>query len=238
MKRIIPLAVFTILFAPLLLMTSCCFVTGSGNPITETFDHTDFTSLEVHNGFQVELEQSNDFSIEITVDDNLQEDLVVEKSGSKLIIRLQLNKAYSSVTLSARVTMPDIVKLDLSGGSTANVTGFDLSHNLSLEMSGGSRIDGDISADDVDIDMSGGSHVELTGTADNLHADASGGSQLELRAFPVGDADIQLSGGGTATVTASGTLDLDLSGGSHVSYYGEATIGSEDLSGGSTYTKK
>jgi hypothetical protein len=237
MKRI-PIALLMILVIPILLTTSCCIVTGSGNPITDTFDYSDFTELEIHNGFQVEVEKSSNFSIEITIDDNLQEELVVEKSDSNLIIRLQDLKVYSSVTLIARVTMPDISRLDLSGGSQANVTGFDLSHDLSLGMSGGSRIDGDISADDVDIDMSGGSRIELDGVADNLQADASGGSRLELGSFSVGNADIQISGGGRATINASGTLDLDLSGGSHVSYYGEPTIGSTDLSGGSTYTKK
>jgi len=166
-------------------------VTGSGNPITETYDYSDFSAIEVHQGFQVDLKKSNNFSIEITVDDNLQEYLQVDKSGSTLRIQLQQSRWYTSATLKARITMPDIRKLDLSGGSLVDITGFNLSHNLSIEMSGGSRINGDISANDIDLELSGGSRIELVGSADNLVADASGGSHLDLGSFPVGNANIE-----------------------------------------------
>ena len=134
--------------------------------------------------------------------------------------------------------MPDINRLDLSGGSKVDITGFKLSHDLSIEMSGGSQINGDLSADDIDLEMSGGSRIELDGSADNLVADGSGGSHLELGSFPIGDARIKLSGGGGATIDVSGTLDLDLSGGSKVIYSGEPKIGDIDLSGGSSFRKK
>jgi len=107
-----------------------------------------------------------------------------------------------------------------------------------LNCPGGSRINSDISAVDVDLDLSGGSRIELVGSADNLVADGSGGSQLELGSFPVGNANIKISGGGGATIDVSGTLKLDLSGGSKVLYGGEPKLGDIDLSGGSTCRKK
>lgn len=108
---------------------------------------------------------------------------------------------------------------------------------MSIELSGGSRVTGDISADDVNLELSGGSRIELVGSADNLVANGSGGSHLELGSFPVDNANIEISGGG-ATVDVSGTLDLDLSGGSRVLYDGEPKLGDIDLSGGSTFRKK
>jgi hypothetical protein len=213
-------------------------VTGSGHPITETYDYSDFIAIEAHQGFQVELTKQSNFNIEITVDDNLQEYLDVSKSGNTLRIGLQQNRLYPSATLSAKIGMPDISRIDLSGGSRADVTGFDLSHDLSIELSGGSRISGDISAADVNLELSGGSRIELVGSADNLVADGSGGSQLELGSFPVGNADIEISGGGRGNIDVSGTLDLNLSGGSQVVYDGEPRIGDIDLSGGSTFRKK
>ena len=233
------LVIFVILLISLLLMMGCGgVVVGSGHSITETYDYTDFTTLEVHNGFQMDLKKSNDFNIEITVDDNLIEYLQVDKSGNTLRIRLQQNRLYSSATLIAKITMPDINRIDLSGGSRADVTGFNLSHDLSIELSGGSRINGDISADDVDLEMSGGSRIELVGSADNLVADGSGGSHLELGSFPIDNANIKISGGGRAMVDVSGTLDLNLSGGSKVFYDGEPMLGDIDLSGDSTMNRK
>jgi len=238
MKSIL-VAVLTLLLVSLVMLMGCAgVVKGSGDPITEPYNLNDFTTIEAHNGFQVELTKSNDFSIEITIDDNLIEYLEVDKSGNTLRIRLQQNRLYISVALRAKITMPDLNRLDLSGGSQVHVTGFNLSHDLSIELSGGSRATGDISADGVDLKLSGGSRIELAGSADNLVADGSGGSHLELGSFPVDNANIKISGGGGATVDVSGTLDLDLSGGSRVIYIGDPKIGDIDLSGGSTIRKK
>ncbi|MFC1993354.1 head GIN domain-containing protein [Chloroflexota bacterium] len=213
-------------------------ITGSGNPITEDYNFSNFTKVEAHNGFQVELTKSSIFSIEITVDDNVIEDLEVSKSGDTLSIQLKGTRIYNSVTLRAVITMPDLYKVDLSGGSRASITGFSSSHDFSVELSGGSRVSGDITTANANFDLSGGSRVDLSGSADDLAVHGSGGSQLDLETFPVDKADINLSGGSRATVNVNGTIDLNLSGGSRVTYVGEPTMGDIDLSGDSTISKK
>ena len=87
------------------------------------------------------------------------------------------------------------------------------------------------------MELSGGSTVELEGVGGKLVVDGSGGSVLKLRDFPVEDADIELSGGGKGWVKVSDKLDVDLSGGSTLIYYGKPTLGKTDLSGGSTLKK-
>ena len=57
---------------------------------------------------------------------------------------------------------------------------------------------------------------------------------MNLDFFLIKNADISLSGGGRADINISGTLTVDLSGGSHVTYVGQPTLGDIDLSGGST----
>ncbi len=216
MKKTMVEILMVALLTSVLLVGCGAFVTGSGNLETETFDFSDFTKVEAHNGFQVELTQSSAYSIEITTDDNVQEYMEVTKSGDTLRIRLTGFRNYRSVTLEVKITMPDIYRIELSGGSRADITGFSSSHDFSVALSGGSRIEGDIMAGDTDLSLSGGSRIEVVGSADNLVADGSGGSHLELGSFPVGNANIKISGGGGATINVSGTLDLDLSGGSKV----------------------
>jgi len=182
--------------------------------------------------------QSSTFSIEITADENIHEFIEVEKSGETLSIRLRGNRFYHSVTLRAKITIPELYKIELSGGSQASITGFSSSHDFEVEMSGGSRISGDITAGDADFELSGGSQVNLEGEADDLVVDASGGSQLDLEDFPVDGAYIKLSGGGKAIVNVSGILDVDLSGGSRVLYVGEPTLGVIELSGDSKVSEK
>jgi hypothetical protein len=139
--------------------------------------------------------------------------------------------------------MPDLYKLELSGGSHASVSAFVSSNDLSVSLSGGSHLSeplkpADISARNADFNLSGGSHVTLSGSADDLSVKCSGGSHINLETFSVSNADINLSGGSHATVNVGGTLDAKLSGGSRVFYVGEPIIGEIDVAWDSDIIKK
>lgn len=237
-KVIVAVLVAVLLTTGLLVGCAGGLVTGSGNLKTEEMDFSKFTRVEAGHGFEVEITQSRSYSVSITADNNLFKHIEVSKNGETLKIGLKPRITFGSVTLTARITMPDLYIVNLSGGSKANITGFSLSHDFSAELSGGSRINGNITAGDTNFDLSGGSQVNLWGTADDLVVSGSGGSQLDLEAFSVDNADVHLSGGSRATVNVDGTLDIDLSGGSRVSYVGEPTLGDIDLSGGSRVDRK
>jgi hypothetical protein len=244
MKRII-VAVLVVMVLTSGLLISCggVRVTGSGNLITKAFEFNAFTGIKAENGMHVELTKSGTFSVEVIADDNVMEHIQVSKSGDTLKVRPKANAAFRSATLTAKITMPDLYKLELSGGSHASVSGFNSSHELSVRLSGGSHLSepmspSDISAGDADFDLSGGSHVTLTGSGDDLKVKCSGGSHINLEGFPVTNADIDLSGGSHATVNVGGTLDAKLNGGSKAYYIGEPTMGKTDVDWDSDIIKK
>lgn len=213
-------------------------VTGSGNLRAESFDFSDFTTVEVHSGFRAEITRADSFSIETTADDNLYEYIEVEQSGETLIVRLLGNRIYYSANLNVTITMPEIYKIALSGGSQASINGFGSVHEFEAEMSGGSQLSGAVIFGDVELELSGGSKVNLKGAGDDLSIDASGGSLLNMDEFLADDVSADLSGGSRATVYVSGTLDANLSGGSKVLYAGTPAMGDIDLSGGSEVERK
>jgi len=120
MKQII-VGVLIVVFLISGLLVGCrgVTITGSGNLKTETFNFSNFNRVEAESGFQVELTKSSTFSIEVTADDNVLEDIEVDKSGDTLRIRPKWNRIYHSVTLRAKIAMPDLYGLELSGGSRA-----------------------------------------------------------------------------------------------------------------------
>ncbi len=153
--------------------------------------------------------------------------------------------------------MPDIDKVELSGGAKVEINGFDSSNDLPIKLSGGSHLSGSTSAGDVNLSLSGGSHVTLSGSVDNLTANLSGGSHVtlsgsadsidikgsggshfNLQDYSVRDADINLSGGSFADVNVNGTLNVDISGSSEVTYIGEPTMGKTDVAWDSDLAKK
>jgi hypothetical protein len=91
---------------------------------------------------------------------------------------------------------------------------------------------------DGDFDISGASRVKLKGIAANLTIAASDASNIKLDKFAAIDVTIYLSGASYAAVNASGTLNVDLSDSSNLSYIGSPTISHKSISKASTISQK
>jgi putative autotransporter adhesin-like protein len=193
--------------------------TGSGHLVTNQEVFTGFTSVAVANGFRFTITQSSSYSVNVTVDDNLVNDLRISESGNVLTIGLAPGYLYLSASPKVQITMPDIAQLDLSGGSSGTAQRFNSSH-------------------DFTVTASGGSSITMNGGARNLSIEGSGGSQLDLSNFHVANAQVDLSGGSGATINLTGRLDASLSGGSHLSYIGNPTMGNITASDFSIISKK
>jgi hypothetical protein len=214
-------------------------LTGSGNVVTQEEAISDFDKVDISHSFVVDIKQGENFSVIIRVDDNLVEQLQVEKFGSTLKIGLKPGVSMvSNATLEAEITMPELTGLDLSGASNATISGFKSTKNLTVDLSGASSLRGDIEAGDTSFDLSGSSDANLTGSGGNLTLDASGSSDVDLNDFPVADAKIDASGASTVTVNASGRLDVEASGASNVYYLGDPSVGTIDTSGASSVESK
>jgi hypothetical protein len=229
-------------------------VIGSGTTVTERFDYTGFTRVSVDSGFQVDIEYAETSEVSVTVDDNLvKEHLEVELDGDTLHIGLADLWQYRDVTLRARVLMPRLSGLEVSGASSVVVTRFSTGDPLelsasgssavnlvvprvgtiTLDVSGASRVEGEAVVDGLTGQVSGASTVQLGGSAVTLALDASGGSHLGLPGLTAQDADLTLSGGSRGEVLVTGRLDAEVSGGSRLEYAGDPELGTIDASGGS-----
>lgn len=211
-------------------------VIGSGTLASEIKDFTDFTIVEAGWGFEVEISQSDSYSINITADDNMFSYIDVSQTGDSLIIGLKWGYSYQNVRLKAEIKMPNLSELRFSGGTSGSIEEFTSTHEFIVDLSGGSRLSGDFTTSgDAKFTISGGSRLlGLAGVANNLTVNASGGSVLELSDFSVHDASVNLSGGSRATINLDGGLEGDLSGGSSLKYLGNPTRVDVSTSGGST----
>ncbi|MFC1903922.1 GIN domain-containing protein [Chloroflexota bacterium] len=235
-------------------------VTGSGKLAAWDFDYRDFTKIEAGYAFSIDVAKADSYLVRITVDDNLYEYLDISKQGDTLHIGLKpnYNYNYSNITRKATINLPDLEKLELSGASKAKVNSFSSSHamdfdlsgasnadisimkagNTNFNLSGASKVSGNIEMGNGKFDLSGASSLELEGSAKDVDIQASGASHVELADFSVMDADINLSGASDTIVNANGRLDGDLSGASRLIYMGNPTLGSISASGGSTISQK
>jgi hypothetical protein len=193
MRRKMKTTLAIILFI-LVAMTAACsqVTTGSGEIATQEMDLNGFDKLDISQGFNVEVNQGDEFSVVIRVDDNLVAYLQVEKADDTLKIGLEGNRIYGAATLQAEVTMPSLTGLEVSGGSDATVNG--TGDEISVDASGGSDADlASFSVLNANIDASGGSDVTINASG-TLNVDASGGSQVYYLGSPT-MGQIETSGG-------------------------------------------
>lgn len=229
------------------LMTGCVApglefvrVAASGKPVTVIEDYAGFTKVDVGSAFRAEINQSSEYGVEITIDENLRDYLDVRVEGDTLRIGLRPGLTFTSGSdqLSAMITMPALEALTLSGAARANVKGFESNDAFRAELSGASKLQGDLSAGDVQMEASGASNASLRGQGDALNLEASGASSVDLSQFMVNDADVRLSGASQAQVNMNGTLDADLGGASKLTYEGEVKLGQLETSGSSNITAR
>jgi hypothetical protein len=232
---------------------------GSGNTVEQRFDFTGFTNVSAGWAFDVSISQGASYSINVTVDDNLQNYLDVARNGDTLKISLRDGYIYNNLHLKAAVSMPRLSGLTLSGASKGNASGFNLAddfvlnvsgasqatltnmgvNKLTLDISGASRASGSVNASgNAVLQASGASTIELSGKAVDADIESSGASTVNLSDFLVRDAHFEVSGASNATVSATGTLSGNVSGASRLYYTGTPVLGNIHTSGASSVSKK
>jgi len=214
--------------------------TGSGHTITREVDVAGFDMVDVSSAFNVDLQQGEEFKVALKADDNFMPHVRAVKDGNTLRVDLDPDfpgaRSWKIGTLEARITMPDLRELRLSGGSHGSVVGF--TRDLDANLSGGSWLKGTLAAGTLDLVASGGSNFRLDGSAQELIARGSGAGRFELADLRAGNGRINLSGGSSAQVNVLGQLDYDLSGGARLEYAGRPRVGQATASGGASVRQR
>ena len=221
----------------IVLVAGASFGEGAGEASSsegQRFAMRDFTSVDTGWGIDVNIEQSDTWHVALFADPDIADRIVVEKVGSTLQIGVDgfpFLRPHGRARVE--VSMPSLERVKASGGARVLVHMDTRDGDVRASLGGGSGLTGTLRCRDLSIEGSGGSSARLEGSGDMLTLRGSGGTVFTLRDFSVREADIRLSGGSTARVSADERISLRAGGGSHVLYRGDPSIDSEHLSGGS-----
>jgi len=209
-------------------------IMGSGNLVTKDMPLQSFDKVDAGGVFHVDVTQGEPYSVSVTADDNLWEYTDVHVENNTLHLGLK-SGSYANTHVSAKVVLPHLAGVDVSGASSATLHGIkDPKSDLKIQVSGASKVDGDVIVQKVALDVDGASNAGLKGHADLLTIEASGASHAELKDLAAGEVRVKASGASGAKVNASATLDFDVSGASHLSYAGQPVVKSAQTSGASS----
>lgn len=158
------------------------------------------------------------------------DDLTLEMSGGGELRGTQV--AAGSVEMDAsgggeaaidRMRMESL-RISLSGGGSFRAGSVE-GGEVEAELSGGGELDiSGLDVSSVQVGASGGGRVDLAGKTGSQTVDMSGGGSYQAGGLESIEASISMSGGGEATVWATESLAVDLSGGARVEYYGEPAV--------------
>ncbi len=184
----------------------------------------DFTKISFATSGTMYLTQGNENKVVIDASDEAMERIVVEGSGSRLVIKTKSGswnwKNWDGGNITAYVTVRKLEDLDVSGSGVVEGKGRFDSGEMDLSVSGSGSMDLDVDADAVDIDISGSGKIYLGGKADSAKASISGSGKVKADDFVVNSFRANISGSGSCYITANEEIDADVSGSGNVYYKG------------------
>jgi len=218
MKRILPVSFYV--FCAILLLgftVSCVGVQGSGRIATEKRALTGFTAIEASGAIDVDITQSDSYSVEVSADDNILPKIITKVEGETLLIERNGDDFFNSSTVHVKISLPKLAALELSGASDGTAK--------------------NIKADKLNLEISGASKLIVSGTVTELHSEVSGASKLEAKDLVADNAEIECSGASKAHMHATTSLKINAGGASKVVYSGTPRV-IEESSGASSIAQE
>ena len=242
MIKLITLITKFIIAAIMALLDSSCVhsfnlgdkIKGNGNITTETrVVNQDFKNIEVSHGIRVIVQQSDNKSITVEVDDNLQQHIITKIENG--VLKIEADESYNtSETPVVNVKMPIINGLETSSGSEITSSGVLITENINVKSSSGSQINISVEADAIKLESTSGSHIEASGKALKLETSSSSGSKIEAKNLMTNEVISESASGSSTSVFPILKLQAKASSGSNISYHKiPKTLSKKESSGGS-----
>jgi hypothetical protein len=230
---------------------------------TREYPLSGFSVINVKFPVEMEIVRADTWSVVVNASDTQIKNLNVVVEGNTLTVSYNVNLVsffaapFSKIT--AKVSLPELRELRLSGACQAKVVGFkspndfglsvagasklDLTDmetgNLKWDLSGASKVEAALKASgNFDLKVEGASKLEMEGSARNMLIDVSGAANLNLEKLFVQDANIKLRGASKAYLNVNGKMDVLLEGASNLNYKGQVVLGDTKIAGASHLTRK
>lgn len=223
-------------------LSSCSFkekIKGSKEIVTTKLNLKNFDQIYVSKAIEVEIHQANDFNVVIECNQNIEDKLDLQVERETLKIDLINSYNYSNSTVLVKVHLPVLKKISASGASKVTIPNF-VSENLEMDIAGATNIKGQLKiSNNLYIEASGASQLLLNGTANHTQLSFSGASNFHGKNLIINTLlDVSGSGASKIESTVNGPINIELSGASHFSYYGNGSIQHQNTSGASVISKK
>lgn len=202
--------------------------------ITKSFAIKDFSSLNLKMVGNVEVEQSDSYSITATGPANIVNRLELSNMNQELVVDMDEDNIFSfkDEKLSIKIAAPQLNAITLSGVGNLNlIKKFNLP-KLTITNEGVGKVTvEDLTVQDFRLNATGVGPVKIKGTAARAEFISDGVGAIDAAAFQTKVSVVQSGGVGAISVFASDSLSVAASGTGNVQFYGNPKAIKSDISG-------
>jgi len=219
---------------PLLLLSFCLMVTTLwaqdetiNDPNVSVRATQAFHAIEVSSGIDLYLSAGEPALAVSARDEESRDGIRTEVRNGVLRISYDWKakgRQGSGKELKVYVAVSTLDHLSASGGSNVLISGGLRSDSISISLSGGSDLHGEIDARRLAFTQTGGSDANLTGRVGQLSIEASGGSDFSGYDLIAENCIILASGGSDIDITVNRELWAEATGASDISWRGSASV--------------
>ena len=210
------------------------------DPNATVRDVKGFSAIEVSDGIDLFLTQSNDEAVAVSaIKDEYRDKIktVVENGVLKIYygnnnlpsLNFKLNRK-----LRAYVSFKALDRLKAMAGSDVKVTGTISGEKLKLNISSGSDFSGRVDVKDLEVNQASGSDIHISGRAENLDVQSTSGSDFHGFDLITETCRAQSNSGSDIYITVNKELSVKAGSGSDVHYRGNGSIKETNTWGGSS----
>jgi hypothetical protein len=209
------------------LLNSCEKVKGKGDVVTQTRTTGNYTSIGLSMSATVYFTQDSSYSLQISGQENILDEIVTEVNGNQLVIRVRNGVTLGShEPIRVTISSPDVTALDVSGSGDIYTENTWTKDDISTTISGSGNINlASIDVGHLTANISGSGSIKATaGKAEREDLTISGSGVIDLRSVEAGTVYTTTSGSGDTYLHATDLLDVTISGSGNVWYYGTPVI--------------
>jgi len=205
-------------------------VKGSGKVISESRQVPEFREIRLEGQGKVVVAQANQFSVEVTSDDNILPSIETAVINGQLILSHENGKNLRPTTLNYTITVKDLKGVSIAG--SGDIVGNDEfnSERFYADIAGSGDITIKVSADHLESGISGSGSISLSGSTNSHDARITGSGDVDAFELLARDSSVVITGSGNCRIHVSDKLRAKITGSGDVLYKGHPQI-SESITG-------
>jgi hypothetical protein len=187
-----------------------------------------FSEVAVGAGIGLYITQGNTESARIVADDDVINDVVLEKSGSRIKIgwkdNWSMSRMWKNRSAKVYITYKKLNSISASSGSSLTTENTLKTDHLDASVSSGASMIAKIACNELELHTNSGASASLSGTATNMEIQSSSGSSVNALNLATQYARADTNSGADIRINVSKGLETNSSSGSNIRYKGAAAI--------------